>query len=364
MWATIFLRLICTDENESSITYTINVIRNEDQHINFPASAVEKTYGDADFTVAVNGYAPHGVQYTSETPDVATVADGGRIHIVKTGVARIKAVTPSVPGTHDIAEAAYTLTVRQKQLTIDASTSRVAAKVYDGTVTASMASVAFAGVGVNELAKDADYTVANVRYNSAEVFEATEVMATVALVPTNIPAQNDILADGAFRKSAVIGKAYLGEIDADFNLPVEVPARTSNCIIELGSLLPAVPSGRFGSVQYSVEQINDPGNVLAEITPAATILTLSVRDVLPGLSAEILVRVTSENYAGFIVVLTLLVGEGSTGVKGENIRENTQVGFRQQVLFVNTPFDEKISIYSLRGSLLFSSCKPAGQAKR
>jgi hypothetical protein len=202
--------IICTDENESSITYTVNVIRNEEQHINFPASAVEKTYGDADFTVVVNGYAPHGVQYTSEAPDVATVADGGRVHIVKTGVTRIKAATPSVPGTHDIAEAAYTLTVRQKQLTIDASASRVAAKVYDGTVTASVASVAFAGVGVNELAKDADYTVANARYNSAEVFEATEVMATVALVPTSIPAQNYILADGAFRKSAVIGKAYLG----------------------------------------------------------------------------------------------------------------------------------------------------------
>jgi hypothetical protein len=189
---------------------------------------------------------------------VAPVADGGRVHIVKTGVARIKAATPSVPGTHDIAEAAYTLTVRQKQLTINASASRVAAKVYDGTVTASVASVAFAGVGVNELAKDADYTVANARYNSAEVFEATEVMATVALVPTSMPAQNYILADGAFRKSAVIGKAYLGEIDADFNLPVEVPARTSNSIIELGSLLPAVPAGRFGSVQYSVEQITTP----------------------------------------------------------------------------------------------------------
>jgi hypothetical protein len=99
-----------------------------------------------------------------------------------------------------------------------------------------------------------------------------------------------------------------------------------------------------------------------EVTPAATTLTLSVRDVPPGLSAEILVRVTSENYADFIVVLTLSVGEGSTDVKGENMRENTQVGFRRQVLFVNTPFDEKISVYSLRGSLLFSSRKPAGEA--
>jgi hypothetical protein len=100
---------------------------------------------------------------------------------------------------------------------------------------------------------------------------------------------------------------------------------------------------------------------LAEITPAATTLTLSVRDVPPRLSAEILVRVTSENYADFIVVLTLSVGEGSTGVKDENMRENTQVGFRRQVLFVNIPFDEKISVYPC--AAVYSSQAVNRQAK-
>ena len=190
-------------------------------------------------------------------------------------------------------------------LSLDATSSLVQGKAYDGTATAIITSVAFAGlIGSETLTKDADYTLTNVCYNSANATEANKVTATVALLGTGSVARNYTLANGSFAKAAHISKATVATgADQVVNVPGHAPQSYS---FNLATLLPDV-AGTLGQVVYSIQTLQNADGVLdaLQYTSPATTLMLPVRDAAPGRSAVITIRIESDNYADFYATITV-----------------------------------------------------------
>ena len=84
----------------------------------FAESAVEKTYGDGDFTLAATGEAENSaVTYSSSDETITTVDAAGTVQIHKAGTVTITAVA-SETAEHLEGRVSYTLTVARKSVTI------------------------------------------------------------------------------------------------------------------------------------------------------------------------------------------------------------------------------------------------------
>ena len=98
----------------------------------FAESAVERTYGDGDFTLAATGAAANStVTYSSSDPAIATVdAATGTVHILKADAVTITAAA-SETADHLEGRASYTLTVKRQPVAIPLADPT--AFIYNGT---------------------------------------------------------------------------------------------------------------------------------------------------------------------------------------------------------------------------------------
>lgn len=102
-------------------TASVNTAK-EAQTLSFAEASVNKTYGNAAFTVtAANDRQDGGaITYSSTNQSVATVDAAGKVTIAGAGTATIKAQAAENAKYSQSAEAAYTLTVAQAPLTVTA----------------------------------------------------------------------------------------------------------------------------------------------------------------------------------------------------------------------------------------------------
>ncbi len=107
--------------NPFVITVTITMTDKLPQNLSFESAALNKTYGNEDFTNALTGAAGgSSISYTSSDPAVAEVDGTGRVHILKAGTAVITAAA-SETADYAAGSISYTLTVSPITLTWDTS---------------------------------------------------------------------------------------------------------------------------------------------------------------------------------------------------------------------------------------------------
>ena len=178
---------------DSTFRLVVTVIDREEQtgfKFENNTTALTRSYGDPDFTVAAVGAAAGStVTYRSSDPDVAAVDENGTVHILKIGTATI---TAKASDTQDYTEKEipYTLTVDPKTLTKDDLTyTGSITKVYDGSDSAPNGLAVFVKpaslVGSDTLA-----VTGTLQFNSANVSEAD----TITFTPEAITAGNYRLA--------------------------------------------------------------------------------------------------------------------------------------------------------------------------
>ncbi|MDR1500620.1 MAG: YDG domain-containing protein, partial [Tannerellaceae bacterium] len=257
----------------------------------FTYSGNIRTPAAADITVSIDGSALASTDYTFATTSGGIEAGAATITVTGTGN-----YTGSATGIYNI---------ERKALTIDALSSVVAPRAYNGTTAASVTSVAFTGlVGSETLSKGTDYTVDGAEYNSADVADATEVTATVALIGAGSVARNYSLASGELTASAAISKATVA---TGSNKRVEALENTAaEYVFDLTTLLPAI-TGSFGEVDFSVNIMTDGDNIISgPLGIYGTELTIPVASALAGRSASINVTITSANYEDFLAVVQVV----------------------------------------------------------
>lgn len=112
-----------TDYDVKELNLTVNVVEKDPQtNFKFAQTTQTKTYGDSDFTVKPTGNVTgSNVTYQSSNPDVATVDNTGKVHIVSASTAPIT-ITATAAETADYAQAtaSYTLTVNKANATFTA----------------------------------------------------------------------------------------------------------------------------------------------------------------------------------------------------------------------------------------------------
>lgn len=195
---------------------------------------VTKTYGDADFTIAVTGAAAGStVTYASTDMSVVTVdAETGKVHIMSAGTTTIKATAHETKD-YTEKEISYTLTVAPKTLTKDDLTySGPITKVYDTNtnaptgLTVSVKSGSL--VGTDTLA-----VTGTLKYNSANVSEAD----TITFTP-------DAITEGNYRLAAAevltITDASITKATPTYKKPTGVTAKYGQT---LGDIALANPEG-------------------------------------------------------------------------------------------------------------------------
>ena len=195
---------------------------------------VTKTYGDADFTIAVTGAAAGStVTYASTDMSVVTVdAETGKVHIMSAGTTTIKATAHE---TKDYAEKKifYTLTVKPKTLTKDDLTySGPITKVYDGSNSAPSDLTVF----VKPTSLVGSYTLTitgSAKYNSKDVKDAD----TITFTP-------DAITTGNYRLAAAevltITGASITKATPTYKKPTGVTAKYGQM---LGDIALANPEG-------------------------------------------------------------------------------------------------------------------------
>ena len=195
---------------------------------------VTKTYGDADFTIAVTGAAAGStVTYASTDMSVVTVdAETGKVHIMSAGTTTIKATAHETKD-YTEKEISYTLTVAPKTLTKDDLTySGPITKVYDGSNSAPRGLT----VSVKPDSLVGDDTLAvngTLKYNSANVSEAD----TITFTP-------DAITEGNYRLAAAevltITGASITKATPTYKKPTGVTAKYGQT---LGDIALANPEG-------------------------------------------------------------------------------------------------------------------------
>jgi hypothetical protein len=162
----LYWRFTATNPNYTDAPVTgvavFTVTEGDPQPISFAESAVTRTYGDADFTIAATNAADDGgaIAYASSDPTVATVdATGGQVHIEKAGTSIIKALAAAVPGKYAATEASYTLTVNRKSLS-EAVVEIRGTYVYNGYAQTPLAQDVSLSLDGKELRNPDDYTFA------------------------------------------------------------------------------------------------------------------------------------------------------------------------------------------------------------
>ena len=195
---------------------------------------VTKTYGDADFTIAVTGAAAGStVTYASTDMSVVTVdAETGKVHIMSAGTTTIKATAHETKD-YTEKEISYTLTVAPKTLTKDDLTySDPITKVYDGSNSAPSDLTVF--VKPTSLVGSDTLTITgSAKYNSKDVKDAD----TITFTP-------DAITTGNYRLAATevltITDASITKATPTYKKPTGVTAKYGQT---LGDIALANPEG-------------------------------------------------------------------------------------------------------------------------
>ena len=195
---------------------------------------VTKTYGDADFTIAVTGAAAGStVTYASTDMSVVTVdAETGKVHIMSAGTTTIKATAHETKD-YTEKEISYTLTVAPKTLTKDDLTySGPITKVYDGSNSAPSDLTVF--VKPTSLVGSDTLTITgSAKYNSKDVKDAD----TITFTP-------DAITTGNYRLAATevltITDASITKATPTYKKPTGVTAKYGQT---LGDIALAIPEG-------------------------------------------------------------------------------------------------------------------------
>ena len=195
---------------------------------------VTKTYGDADFTIAVTGAATGStVTYASTDMSVVTVdAETGKVHIMSAGTTTIKATAHETKD-YTEKEISYTLTVAPKTLTKDDLTySDPITKVYDGSNSAPSDLTVF--VKPTSLVGSDTLTITgSAKYNSKDVKDAD----TITFTP-------DAITTGNYRLAAAevltITGASITKATPTYKKPTGVTAKYGQT---LGDIALANPEG-------------------------------------------------------------------------------------------------------------------------
>ena len=195
---------------------------------------VTKTYGDADFTIAVTGAATGStVTYASTDMSVVTVdAETGKVHIMSAGTTTIKATAHETKD-YTEKEISYTLTVAPKTLTKDDLTySGPITKVYDGSNSAPSDLTVF--VKPTSLVGSDTLTITgSAKYNSKDVKDAD----TITFTP-------DAITTGNYRLAATevltITDASITKATPTYKKPTGVTAKYGQT---LGDIALANPEG-------------------------------------------------------------------------------------------------------------------------
>ena len=195
---------------------------------------VTKTYGDADFTIAVTGAAAGStVTYASTDMSVVTVdAETGKVHIMSAGTTTNKATAHETKD-YTEKEISYTLTVAPKTLTKDDLTySGPTTKVYDGSNSAPSDLTVF--VKPTSLVGSDTLTITgSAKYNSKDVKDAD----TITFTP-------DAITTGNYRLAATevltITDASITKATPTYKKPTGVTAKYGQT---LGDIALANPEG-------------------------------------------------------------------------------------------------------------------------
>ena len=195
---------------------------------------VTKTYGGADFTIAVTGAATGStVTYASTDMSVVTVdAETGKVHIMSAGTTTIKATAHETKD-YTEKEISYTLTVAPKTLTKDDLTySGPITKVYDGSNSAPSDLTVF--VKPTSLVGSDTLTITgSAKYNSKDVKDAD----TITFTP-------DAITTGNYRLAATevltITDASITKATPTYKKPTGVTAKYGQT---LGDIALANPEG-------------------------------------------------------------------------------------------------------------------------
>ena len=195
---------------------------------------VTKTYGDADFTIAVTGAAAGStVIYASTDMSVVTVdAETGKVHIMSAGTTTIKATAHETKD-YTEKEISYTLTVAPKTLTKDDLTyTGSITKVYDGSNSAPSDLTVFVKP-TSLVSGDTLPITGSAKYNSKDVAAAN----TITFTP-------DAITEGNYRLAAAevltITGASITKATPTYEKPAGVTAKYGQT---LGDIALANPEG-------------------------------------------------------------------------------------------------------------------------
>ena len=195
---------------------------------------VTKTYGDADFTIAVTGAAAGStVIYASTDMSVVTVdAETGKVHIMSAGTTTIKATAHETKD-YTEKEISYTLTVAPKTLTKDDLTyTGSITKVYDGSNSAPSDLTVFVKP-TSLVSGDTLPITGSAKYNSKDVAAAN----TITFTP-------DAITEGNYRLAAAevltITGASITKATPTYEKPTGVTAKYGQT---LGDIALATPEG-------------------------------------------------------------------------------------------------------------------------
>jgi hypothetical protein len=206
------------------------------------------TYGDALTTTDVNYSGGNGTAITwsygvGETPTAWTtfvLDEIGSLNL-DAGTYTIKAVQAASTSVNG-ATVTDILTIAKKQISINATSSVIAAKTYDGTTTANITRVAFSTMSYNDtFTQGTDYTVSEAAFNDADVADADTVTATIALIATGPAAKNYTLTSGSFSKAASINRVTVASIQTTVNNVTKTAyearnASTNSAVVALAAL--------------------------------------------------------------------------------------------------------------------------------
>ena len=132
--ATVKVRVTSTNYIDYDIEVTLKVLDKLPQSdFKFENPAQTKVYGNADFTVKAKGAVSGStVTYESSAPDVATVDNDGKVHILKASTTDVTiTATASATDEYQSATATYTLKINKAKITITAKNQKI---YVNGTV--------------------------------------------------------------------------------------------------------------------------------------------------------------------------------------------------------------------------------------
>jgi uncharacterized repeat protein (TIGR02543 family) len=167
------------DNFTASITITV-LDKSTQAGFKFPSAAVNKVYGDDDFTVVATGEeAGSSVTYASDDTSVATVDPvSGEVTILKAGTAVITA-TASATTDYAVATDSYTLTVGKASITIQVMDKTVYVNSVAPDLSAPIAGTDYTVTGL--IGADALATVPTLNYASAPDMSTTGTVAITAI---------------------------------------------------------------------------------------------------------------------------------------------------------------------------------------